>query len=1162
MLAATDSDSGSLDVCLHALRGQVHHNFDVLVMLYGPSNSAAMVAQTHAAEDWRVRVPSVRSRSRGEARNRGAALAKGGFLAFADPRDVPPPSGLRTLFLALSDSHSDFAVGRMSEAPGPFRNIEPVHDPAHTMLRQGVSLVDFPLAITDTHDENRLFRTDFWRRAGLSFAEDESNGARTPVLDAYARATAFDMLPEVTCLRTDRGDGTPFGALRDSMTDLDGWLADQEKALAFLDDLGSAKVREAWAAIVCDVTALRFVEDAERATEKQWKALREFLHVAVQPMSADAWAMVRAEARIKVWLALEDRREELMSFIERRWFERGDRPTDVVDGVVHARLPYYQDPRVGVPASSFVMHERETQLNVILRSARWTDASTLELDLFTYIDFVGYEDEAPEVEIDLVNLTSGQRTPLRLQQRSDPEVTLTVGHRHQRYDEGAVTAFVDATELTRLADESGASAEEVEVGWRLDVRVSARGLSRANSVTRRDDKGSADLLGTAVLAGRTCGQHRVNLLADRSHGIRVTVSSAPPVRLRDAGIDGRRVEGRLSALGPQLTAVTASRPDGLRVQAPLTVSDRGGLAFALDLPDVGYATGGTTTRFWVLRGLDRDGTEHPIDFPDQTPDLWLGSGPASEVVVGRTEVGNCEIVEAANTAVIEDAHLEADHVLVRGRWLGAPPPEWTLRLRSKRATLRAAEVTGDGSEFEAVVPIRWDEWGLGATPVPVGQYLVEVRHGEGGDALGGRTLMGEAIIAKLMEPSTNDDFRMTPIKQGRALAIKLMAPLRDDERGPYRQKRLQEWLAACEEPIDQHAVYMQSYTGVSATDSQRAIHDELRRQRPELTIYWAVADRSTRVPEGGTPLLIQSREWYRVLATAKYLCNNIDFERWFEKRPGQQFLQTFHGYPAKSMGLRLWKAKQFTPRRLALEIERTSRDWDLILTPAPEMDVHYRVEYGYDGEIESAGYPRDDTLVSPDADRIRRETRKRLGLRDDQTAVLYAPTWRDDLATSHRSAPLVRHLDLETASEALGDDFVFLMRGHRFHARGSRRRSSTARLLDVTDYPEINDLILAADVAVLDYSSLRFDFSLTGRPMLFLVPDLPTYVGGIRGFLYPFEESAPGPLLEDAEDVVERLKDLPTVQEEVAAEYERFNKRFNYLQDGRAAERVVARFFT
>ena len=93
------------------------------------------------------------------------------------------------------------------------------------------------------------------------------------------------------------------------------------------------------------------------------------------------------------------------------------------------------------------------------------------------------------------------------------------------------------------------------------------------------------------------------------------------------------------------------------------------------------------------------------------------------------------------------------------------------------------------------------------------------------------------------------------------------------------------------------------------------------------------------------------------------------------------------------------------------------------------------------------------------------------------------------------------------------------------------------------------------------HSSLRFDFALTGRPMLFHVPDLADYVGGVRGFLYPFEESAPGPLIDDAEDVVARLRDLDGVREEYADAYARFHERFNYLQDGKAAERVVRRFF-
>jgi CDP-glycerol glycerophosphotransferase len=225
------------------------------------------------------------------------------------------------------------------------------------------------------------------------------------------------------------------------------------------------------------------------------------------------------------------------------------------------------------------------------------------------------------------------------------------------------------------------------------------------------------------------------------------------------------------------------------------------------------------------------------------------------------------------------------------------------------------------------------------------------------------------------------------------------------------------------------------------------------------------------------------------------------------------------------------------------------------------MDRYYREEYAYDGEIESAGYPRDDALLAPDADEVRDRTRRLLGIAPHQTVVLYAPTWRDDLATNYRNATMTQHLDLESATTLLGEEYVFLMRGHRFHAQSTERTGRTARLIDVTDYPEINDLILASDAAVLDYSSLRFDFALTGRPMLFLVPDLDTYTGGVRGFLYPFEDSAPGPLLEDAEEVVKALQDLPRVADEYADAYARFQEKYNYLQDGHAAERVVRRFF-
>ncbi len=281
---------------------------------------------------------------------------------------------------------------------------------------------------------------------------------------------------------------------------------------------------------------------------------------------------------------------------------------------------------------------------------------------------------------------------------------------------------------------------------------------------------------------------------------------------------------------------------------------------------------------------------------------------------------------------------------------------------------------------------------------------------------------------------------------------------------------------------------------------------------------------------------------------------NTDTEVWFRRRPGQVLLQTFHGYPSKAMGRSQWDAKDYPPSVVREFRARGVDTWSAILTPTPEMTRHYREQYDYDGPAFEQGYPRDDALTAPGAAARRDATRALLGIGADQTAVLYAPTWRDHLASRPRAAAMTDHLDLVQAANELGPDFVVLLRGHRFHRPPPV--SGAARVVDVTAYPEINDLILAADAAVLDYSSLRFDFALTGRPMVFLVPDLEEYGAGSRQFLFPFEDSAPGPFVDDTAGVVAALRD-PGLAARWAPPIAAFNARYQPHQDGRASERVV-----
>ena len=86
-----------------------------------------------------------------------------------------------------------------------------------------------------------------------------------------------------------------------------------------------------------------------------------------------------------------------------------------------------------------------------------------------------------------------------------------------------------------------------------------------------------------------------------------------------------------------------------------------------------------------------------------------------------------------------------------------------------------------------------------------------------------------------------------------------------------------------------------------------------------------------------------------------------------------------------------------------------------------------------------------------------------------------------------------------------------------------------------------------------------FDFSVTGKPIYFFTPDLERYRQVLRGFYFDLLADAPGPVVHDAAELVTLVQNPDAVQREYAARYAAWRERFNPRDDGRAAERVVAR---
>ncbi|MBB5633886.1 CDP-glycerol glycerophosphotransferase (TagB/SpsB family) [Cryobacterium mesophilum] len=442
--------------------------------------------------------------------------------------------------------------------------------------------------------------------------------------------------------------------------------------------------------------------------------------------------------------------------------------------------------------------------------------------------------------------------------------------------------------------------------------------------------------------------------------------------------------------------------------------------------------------------------------------------------------------------------------------------------------------------WRARVPLCTSRWGGPALPPPSGMYRF-VADGAILDAAPPESAPASTVLPapQLVAGLFRIAFRTTDA----GMTVVFTPPLADDELGSENQARLEaRYRSAPSAPED--AAFFESFYGQNASCNPLALDRALVRARPDTVRYWAVADASVAVPDGAIAVIEGSAAWWDARANARLIVINDWLRNRFHKRRHQTVVQTWHGTMLKKLAL----SRRRPGIRPALATLRERSRWDILLAQNEYAARIFRRAYAYLGPIWEEGYPRDDILVTGDAMAIR----ARLGIPNDVHVLLYAPTWRDD------HPDRVDHLDVARFTEQLGPGYVTLIRGHsRTIQPGEDVRAGG--VIDVTSYPDVSELFLAADALITDYSSVMFDFSVTGKPIYFFTPDLDRYRQVLRGFYFDLLAVAPGPVVQDPAELVRLVRDPDAVQDEFAARYAAWRERFNPHDDGGAAERVMAR---
>lgn len=1110
--------------CLDSLLGQTFKRLEVIVVNDGSTDATPDIVNAYASRDPRVTVLHQANSGQGTARNLGVGHARGEFIAFVDADDTVPKKAFAHMVARLRRTGSDFCVGSTQRFHNGRYTDTVWAKTVHIRDVEQTTIEEFPLAMHDIIACNRLFRTDFWRQHVGSFRERIAYEDHVPMLTAYVRARSFDILSETTYHWRKREDQSSTSQQKADLKNMLDRVTVKEEAHELLLVEASEDVYDAWLARALEVDLPAFVEPAQTASPLYRSILAASYRTFLGRARPAALAEVRFVQKARAWLVSHERWDELGAAEAFFRENRALPPTEVLNDRLIAQVPAFLDM---IPQELRELSPVETRFDGALESVRWDHDGHLAIRGWVFIR--GLDMPATGNVTSWLQRIDGDPTE-RVSVRLEPEVSEAAcvwgNDLNAHYEGGGFQLVIDPAKLG-------------DGQWQLVLQVADRGIVRTDSIHQAVPGGSAEFTAHHVVVG------------DQGH--------------RKATAGFHRSLGFILTLAPSPLTLVAASAGATKAAGTISVA-----------PHV------RLRRLWLQSGS----SEYPADFATQDGDSveFTVEGVSSEtdarllgdigaeqpcpVAVARSATGDidAEMRWQANfmgTAkvsggpggkpLVHSAHVLGDELVVG---LVTPDEALThLYLGNKRLHVTAKSIERTGRHtHRAVFPLQTSVLGGPIKPLPSGNFRIRLDVAE--PALVASPDLNRSAPMELTAPGLRISLWTPP---GKSMFFAVSVPMRADELSAADQKTLQAGYRRIDEPLTD-SVLFQCYRGEFATDSQRPLDEALRTARPELTRYWGVADASVAVPEGAVPLFIGSREWYQALATSRYLCNNIDFDGFFRKRPGQKYLQTFHGYPFKSMGRSFWSGKGFGEERIAREIARRNVEYDAILVPSERSGEFYRSEYDYTGTILVTGYPRSDFPVTADRDVVRAQVLERLGIPRDSTVILYAPTYRDNLTTRTYAARRFDELELDELTQRLGPSYTVLLRGHNNNQRVIERVNDVTRVVDVTDYPEINDLTVAADAAVLDYSSLRFDWALTGKPVVFFVPDQDIYFGN-RPPLFPFDESAPGPRLTTTEEVAAALADLPALLNSQADDLAEFNRRYNALHDGHATERVIDAFF-
>lgn len=281
--------------------------------------------------------------------------------------------------------------------------------------------------------------------------------------------------------------------------------------------------------------------------------------------------------------------------------------------------------------------------------------------------------------------------------------------------------------------------------------------------------------------------------------------------------------------------------------------------------------------------------------------------------------------------------------------------------------------------------------------------------------------------------------------------------------------------------------------------------------------------------------------------TSKVIISNDNLNFKLVKRRKQLYINTWHGgMNYKKIGYDSFK---FERKIQLIDFKKKNCKPDIFVSGSEFFSVNTANSFGFEEKIfVPSGLPRNDIIIN-NHEEVSKTVKEKLNIPTDSKVLIYAPTFRKGCKAESYNLNF-RKL-VQTLEAKFGGEWYVLFRTHTFVKQ--RCPIHYDRVIDVSDYDDMQELICTSDMMISDYSSCMWDFSLTGRPCISYAVDMLQYQNQDRSFAYS-PELWPYPIVKNNNELISCIENFDEI--EYKENLKKHHKNVGSYENGQASETI------